>query len=277
MSYPTAEANAPTVDTAFENADIAPESHYVEEMPSNHSATNIYAAHENYGNVSQHQMSGELKPVVCLDCGLAFIGTVEREEHRKREHAMQCYLCNDCGEQSSSETELINHMRSVHLNKYEVKPESFVCKSCNRSYTTKSALQLHHCQAKLICATCNKGFNYKSQLKSHMRTHSEDRPYTCDICGKTFNGMLNLAQHLRTHTGERPFHCGTCNKNFTQRSHLSTHLRTHTGEKPFKCSFCEKAYKNRLDLRIHCRRKHQVDIRLRRANHPNSVKRGFTA
>ena len=250
-------------------------------MPSNHLATNLFAAQENYSNVLQHQMSGDLKPVVCLDCGLAFNGMAEREEHRKQMHPMKGYLCNDCGEQFVSEAELVDHVSSVHFDSYETKSEMFPCKMCERTYTTRAALQLHNCPARkpmtFICAICNKGFQYKSQLTSHMRTHSGERPFGCDQCGKKFAATLNLVQHLRTHTGERPFACDKCSKTFTQRSHLLTHLRTHTGEKPFKCGYCAKAYKNRLDLRIHCNNKHGVDIRVREANHPNSAKRGFLA
>ena len=44
------------------------------------------------------------------------------------------------------------------------------------------------------CEYCDKAFNNPSSLRSHVLSHSEDRPYICDHegCGKAFNNPGSL-------------------------------------------------------------------------------------
>jgi uncharacterized Zn-finger protein len=56
-----------------------------------------------------------------------------------------------------------------------------------------------------ICGTCRKCYARPSTLKTHMRTHSGEKPYICSLCPKTFTQAANLTAHMRTHSGEKPF------------------------------------------------------------------------
>lgn len=65
----------------------------------------------------------------------------------------------------------------------------------------------------------------------------QKRPATfqCHFCPKRFSRAYNLRSHLRTHTDERPFVCSVCGKSFARHHDRKSHERLHSGEKPFIC------------------------------------------
>ena len=79
------------------------------------------------------------------------------------------------------------------------------------------------------------------------------RGHECDVCEKRFTKSSSLKSHMRTHTNEKPYECDVCEKRFRQSQHLKTHMRIHTKEKPYECDVCEKRYRHAHSLKYHMR------------------------
>ncbi|CAI5756066.1 unnamed protein product [Candida verbasci] len=89
------------------------------------------------------------------------------------------------------------------------------------------------------CKVCNKVFQKPYNLKSHMKTHSTEKPFQCCHCSKTFARSHDKKRHELLHQGVKNFKCEGylqdgitkwgCGKKFARSDALSRHFRTETG------------------------------------------------
>jgi hypothetical protein len=96
-----------------------------------------------------------------------------------------------------------------------------------------------------------------SPTKQPRKSSKSLAPFACphEHCPKTFTRQYNLKSHLRTHTDERPFVCNYpgCPRAFARQHDLKRHQKLHLGLKPHVCQNCGRAFARLDALNRHLR------------------------
>ncbi|KFX95618.1 hypothetical protein V490_03758, partial [Pseudogymnoascus sp. VKM F-3557] len=79
------------------------------------------------------------------------------------------------------------------------------------------------------CPYCDTEFTRHHNLKSHLLTHSQEKPYVCNTCQMRFRRLHDLKRHSKLHTGERPHICPKCDRKFARGDALARHAKGQGG------------------------------------------------
>ncbi|KAF7655590.1 hypothetical protein LDENG_00053910 [Lucifuga dentata] len=83
-------------------------------------------------------------------------------------------------------------------------------------------------EGRYICQLCEKTFKTSNILRTHLKTHSDQKNFSCQLCGTSFRTKGSLIRHNRRHTDERPYRCTLCGQSFRESGALTRHLKALT-------------------------------------------------
>ena len=113
---------------------------------------------------------------------------------------------------SIGQQSLDEHMK-IHSNEARTK-----CGYCGKKCKDYKSYQHHvnyHHENKHNCKICGAAFARAKLVEEHVKVvHSKELVFQCDQCGKTCPSSRGLASHMKSHSEFRPFHCKICSKTF---------------------------------------------------------------
>lgn len=133
-------------------------------------------------------------------------------------------------------------------------PGYFRCCHCGEEFDSLRGCLEHRVYSHMVteCWICQKTFSNVRKMRSHLKTHTGEKPCVCKFCSRSFSNSSLLSRHVKTHTG-KVLHCEQCSFITVSKFLLKIHLNKHTGAKPYKCQYCSMAFSAPSRHKIHQR------------------------
>ncbi|XP_050091324.1 transcription factor grauzone-like [Anopheles aquasalis] len=200
----------------------------------------------------QNRRLQEFYTMKCELCGEMMDCFTSLKGHYQRQHKIKGYI-SCCGRTFHSRYRLLEHL-SYHVGSSMVR-----CDVCNKSFSTRSYLQVHKSRVHgteedrpYKCNQCHQSYTSECHLKAHLVSHVR---VSCDICQKVLASSLSLRVHMvNIHGNREMLICDSCGKEFRTRQAFDRHVNQHMGidqTEHVQCSLCSKWLGSKRALKVH--------------------------
>ncbi|KAH7065669.1 hypothetical protein BKA63DRAFT_571819 [Paraphoma chrysanthemicola] len=163
--------------------------------------------------------------------------SVRNRHESKHERAFTCPEdgCPQATIGCVTRQELEKHPGEYHGKNLTTEPEY----PSEESKQHKTSNLLGFRPTRFQCEHCPRKFSKAYNLRSHLLTHSSDRPFDCSACGKRFARQHDRTRHEKLHVGDKNFQCRGnlkdgahwgCGRSYTRGDGLLRHLKSETGQ-----------------------------------------------
>ncbi|XP_070767979.1 zinc finger protein 1035 [Enoplosus armatus] len=200
---------------------------------------------------------------------------------------VQPYACMHCGHRYGSQTQCLQHEALCDgvYKDGQSKVISDAVKQLSNIPTLREATLKPQAEGEVDykCKFCTKTFMKSRNLRRHILTHNEVKPYRCKACDSCFSRYDHLKVHQTRCRGKRPrlevripkislddvgkgwqnkfgiepaekketFECKVCSRSFSTQSKLSRHDTMFHVTKLFKCTRCGSSFAHEKSLKKH--------------------------
>ncbi|XP_052000078.1 uncharacterized protein LOC127656002 [Xyrauchen texanus] len=201
----------------------------------------------------------------CKRCGLYFSSAQKCQSHKRKAQCQPLIL--------ESSVQTVDHAESTLKNSdinFELETDCSNTGLSDCYVTLVDVCNRNQSPEQICCQICGKSFRLRAQLKSHQRSHSDEKLFKCEYCGKAFKYSWNLNKHKREKCCknivplEKPsvpesrlqenFKCPICTRVFKYSYNRTRHLREQClkeytqkgkgkiGENKYRCPLCKDVF-----------------------------------
>lgn len=168
------------------------------------------------------------KSFVCDICGITTLSRSNIDMHMKVQHLSIRSQCRHCPGTFKNPSALARHMRKSHSEKLQ----DYRCRTCNFRTSIEKEARNHresHRLKKLVCHECGQAFLKAINLKYHLASHSDARPFKCETCGSAFKTTKALGAHKKTHMAY-DYECPVCGRSYLTNQLMRNHVEKNHKE-----------------------------------------------
>jgi hypothetical protein len=225
----------------------------------------------NKQSVKVHILSihGEIKPLKCPFCSMRFAISAKRSAHISSKHSDNQYKCSKCYSQSLTYNELVDHSKTVHKTKPNVKKSSQ-----EQSDIPINSIRFYETSTLRDNAIKSLPNNISKPIFESPPSKSKPNKMDVDISLPVIPGFIRdfgseaeedlsyeefKEKYFLQKNNDKVF-CKICEKTMLNKNG-STHAKSrHTLGFPFLCSLCQKGFSYNLQRQIHMQSEHPGEL-----------------